>query len=151
MSVFKNHKGFTLVELIIVVALAAFLSGIGVWYATSTAPAFRLNGAVSLVRGDLYTAKVRAAKNNRQYNVVFTTNGYQVQRGTSGAGSFTADAVEITRTFAEYPGITVKADATDDPVFSPRGISTAGTITLQNTSGDTKSITMSIAGRIKVN
>ena len=84
--IFENHEGFTLTELIIAVAISVLLSTIGVWYATSAAPAFRLNGAASLVRGDLYTAKVRAAKNNRQYNVVFTTNGYQVQRGTSGSG-----------------------------------------------------------------
>ncbi len=152
MPVIENHKGFTLIELMIVIAIAAVLAGIGVWSAVSVAPAYRLKGAVSLVQGDLYTAKVRAAKNNRQYKVVFTTNGYQVQRGTSGSGSFTLDAVEISRTFAnDYQGVTVNTSATNDPVLSPRGTSTAVTITLQNTSGATKAITISIAGRIKVN
>lgn len=150
LPVFEDHKGFTLVELIIVVAIAAVLAGIGVWYGVSVAPAYRLKGAVSLVQGDLYTAKVRAAKNNRQYKVVFTANGYQVQRGASGSGSFSLDAVEISRTFAEYPGVSVITADTDDPVFSPRGTSTAVTIKLQNTSDHTKEIKISIAGRIKI-
>ena len=115
------------------------------------APTYRLNGAASLVRGDLYTAKVRAIKNNRQYKVVFTTNGYQVQKGTSGSGTFVLDAVEISRTFSEYPGVTVKTSATGDPVFSPRGTATPVTITLQNTKGAEQAITVSIAGRIKIN
>ena len=150
MPVIDNHKGFTLVELMIVIAIASVLAGIGVWYAVGVAPAYRLRGAMSLVQGDLYTAKVRAAKNNRQFKVVFTTNGYQVQCGTSGSGSFTLDAVEISRAFSDYPGVTVKTDTTANPVFSPRGTSTAVTITLQNTNGDTKAFTISIAGRIKV-
>jgi prepilin-type N-terminal cleavage/methylation domain-containing protein len=150
----RGQRGFTLIELLIVIIVFAILTAIGALAASSAAPAYRLNGAFSLLRGDLYTAKVRAVKNNRLYKVAFTAGGYQIQRGTTGSGAFVLASTEITRTFADYPGVSVKTAVTTDPIFSPRGILTNGgsvTVTLQNTEGSEKSMSVSIAGRIRVN
>ena len=110
----RVQRGFTLLEVLIVIAVLGILTGIGALAASSATPVHRLNGAMSLLRGDLYTAKVRAVKNNRQYKVAFTAGGYQIQRGTTGSGAFVLGSTEITRTFAtDYPGVSVKTAVTN--------------------------------------
>lgn len=147
----NDQRGFTIVEMMITIAIIGVLASLSFFTVQAIMPGYRLNGAIRMVRGDLYNAKMLAAKKNRQYKVVFSASGYQVQKGTSNAGAFSLDQVELSRTFSDYPHVTVKTSATADPVFSPRGTATNGTITLQNSSGEEKTITTSIAGRIKIN
>ena len=147
----NDQRAFTVVEMMISIALIGILASLSFYTVQAILPGYRLNGAIRMVRGDLYNAKMLAAKNNRQYKVAFSANSYQVQKGTSNAGAFVPDQVEMSRTFSDYPHVTVKTSATADPVFSPRGTASNGTITLQNSSGDEKTITTSIAGRIQIN
>lgn len=147
----NNQRAFTVVEMMISMALIAILASLSFYTVQAILPGYRLNGAIRMVRGDLYNAKMLAAKTNRQYKVVFSANGYQVQRGTSNVGAFSLDQVELSRTFSDYPRVTVKTSATADPIFSPRGTASNGTITLKNNGGDEKTITTSIAGRIQIN
>jgi prepilin-type N-terminal cleavage/methylation domain-containing protein len=147
----NDQRAFTVVEMMISMALIAILAALSFFAVQAIMPGYRLNGAIRMVRGDLYNAKMLAAKKNRQYKVVFSANGYQLQKGTSNVGAFSLDQVELSRTFSDYPRVTVKTSATADPVFSPRGTASNGTITLQNSGGDEKTITTSIAGRIKIN
>ncbi len=153
----KAQKGFSIVELIIVMTLAGILALLSYFGVQSILPGYRLNGAARMVRGDLYNAKMLATKRNLQYRVVFnagnkvnSSNDYELQRGTTSSGAFSLDQVELSRTFSDYPGVTLNS-ATADPVFSPRGTASSVTITLENTEGKTKTITTSIAGRIKIN
>lgn len=153
-----RQRGFTLIEMMIVIAVMGVLAVMSYFGANALLPGYRLNGAIRMVRGDLYNAKMLAAKTNRQYRVVFTANGYQLQRSTS-SSSFTLDigasdgGVELSRDFSDYTDVTVKTSATSDPTFSPRGtMSGVGvTITLQHAGGNEKTITISITGKIKVN
>jgi prepilin-type N-terminal cleavage/methylation domain-containing protein len=147
----QDRRGFTIVEMMITIAVIGVLASLSFFTVQAIMPGYRLNGAIRMVRGDLYNAKMLAAKKNRQYKVVFTANGYKLQRGTSNVGAFSLDQVELSKTFSDYPHVTVKASATADPVFSPRGTASGVTITLQSSDGDEKTITISIAGRIKIN
>jgi prepilin-type N-terminal cleavage/methylation domain-containing protein len=147
----NDQRAFTVVEMMISLAIIGVLASLSFFAVQAIMPGYRLNGAIRMVRGDLYNAKMLAAKKNRQYKVVFSANGYELQKGTSNVGAFSLDQVELSRTFSDYPRVTVKTSATADPVFSPRGTSSNGTITLQNSGGDEKTITTSIAGRIKIN
>ena len=147
----NDQRGFTIVEMMITIAIIGVLASLSFFTVQAIMPGYRLNGAIRMVRGDLYNAKMLAAKRNRQYKIVFSANGYQVQRGTSNAGAFSLDQVEFSRTFSDYPRVTVKTSATADPVFSPRGTAFSVTITLQNSGGDEKTVTTSIAGRIRIN
>lgn len=145
----RKNSGFTLLELIVIIAIVGVLTAIAVPNFISYLPSYRLKGAISTLRGDLYSAKMLAIKRGVQYKVVFTAGGYQIQRGTSSAGTFSLDQTEIARNFSDdYPGVTASANA--DPVFSPRGTATGATITLQN-GQKSQEIKISITGRIKVN
>ena len=147
----RKNVGFTMVELLIVIAIFSIIAAMGFWSGQSMLPGYRLKGAVTTLRGDLYKAKVLATKEKRLVKVVFSANGYQIQRGTSGSGSFVLDQVLLTRDFSDYADVSVVTGSTADPTFSPRGTATNVTIRLQNVKGDTKDITISIAGRIKIN
>lgn len=146
-----NHQqGFTILELMVVIAVMGTLAVMSYFGAKALLPRYRLNGATRMVRGDLYNAKMLAAKRNRQYRVVFTATNYQVQRGNANFGSG-AWTTENQRDFSDYTGVTVKTSATSDPTFSPRGMSSNVTITLQHANGNEKEILISITGRIKIN
>jgi len=145
----NREQGFTLVEIIIVIAIFGILATMSYLGLQSILPGYRLNGAINAVRGDLNNAKMLAAKRNRQYRVVFSTNSYELQRGDASSGS-TVWTADLQRDFSDYSGVTVDTGATSNPVFSPRGTVSNVTITLQN-ADDTKTITISVAGRIRAN
>lgn len=146
----RKDAGFTLIEVIIVIAIAGVLAGIAVPNFLTYQSNYRLKGALSSLRGDLVGARMLAIKRGVEYQVAFSSDGYLIQRGNLSSSS-TSYTTEVTRNFAdEYQGVT--ASATANPVFSPRGTVTPApvTITLQN---DLKSqtITVYVAGKIKVN
>ena len=146
-----NHRGFTLTELMIVVALMAILAAIAVPNIIAQMPKYRLNGAARQVLSDLMAARMQAVSQNNEFKVFFLDNHrYMILDDDDNDG--TADAGETTQTKdiqADYPDVTFSS--TNDPIFHPGGTaSNLATITLSNTSG-TRSITISSAGRVKIN
>jgi len=146
----RKDTGFTTVELLVIIVIVGIITAIAVPNFMVWLPNYRLKGAIATLRGDLYNAKVSATKRGVQYKVVFSAGGYTIQRGTGSSGTFVSAATEKTSTFGDYPGVSVVSADTADPVFSPRGTATMGTIKLQNSQGKTGEITTTIAGRIKV-
>ena len=146
-----DTKGFTIIELLVIIAMIGIISAIAVPNFTVLLPTQRLNGAASTLRGDLYKAKSMSIKKGVMYRVVFTTDGYAIQRGTASSGAFVLAEAETTRSFSDYPGISVDTSAAGhgNPIFYPRGTATAVTVTLKNQRDNTKSISTSISGRVK--
>ena len=146
-----NQVGFTLMELITVMAVMAIMAAVAIPAFMGLLPGIRLNGAARQVMGDLMDARMAAVKKNNQYKVFFLNNHeYKILDDANGNGvdddTGTPRTVNIQDNYSD-----VTLSDTGDPIFSPKGTATSlSTITVQNSSGS-KSVSVSIAGRVKIN
>ena len=149
----NRQTGFTLMEVIIVFALIGIVAAIGIPSFMSMLPGMRLNGAARMVMGDLMAARMNAVKQNNEFKVFFNSpapNQYQILDDDNNNGTAdTGEAITAKNIQTEYNDVTLSSN--NDPIFSPRGTATnLPTLTLQNSNG-TKAVTVSIAGRVKIN
>lgn len=144
-----NKKGVTLLELIIVMVIigigATLLApGIGAWL-----PIYRLKGATRDVVSTMRTAQMKAVSTNMEHRVSFNNpvaGSYVLQRNSGGwvnEGVPQTLPTGIVISAVTFPG--------DNAEFNPNSTSSSGSLTLQNTKGSTKRITLTPAtGRIRV-
>jgi len=116
-------------------------------------PGMRLNGAARQIMGDLMAARMDSVKQNNEVRVFFNspgTNQYQILDDDDNDGTADMGEAITTKNIQDnYHDVTFTS--TNNPIFLPRGTATSlPTITLQNSSG-TKTVTVSIAGRVKIN
>ena len=78
--------GFSLVELMVVLALVAILAGLATPSLIAWQQSRRLNGAVTNLTADLEMAKMRAIRENSFVAMTFTVDGYTIFVD-NGAGS----------------------------------------------------------------
>ena len=152
-----NKRGVTLVELVVVFVIIAVLAclmapNIGAWL-----PSYRLRSATRDVASILRTAQMKAVSRNLQYRVSFNTADvgtttpprYALQYFDSAGGTFVNDgAVQTLPT-----GITISSNLLPNAraVFNTDSTSSGGSLTLQNTKGSTKTITLTtVTGRVNV-
>ena len=132
--------GFTLYEVIVVMAIIAIVSAISILNYRAWVPEIRLNGAARQVMSDLIAARMASVKENASVMVTHLNNhSYSVT-----AGSGTASIKDLQ---PDYPGTTLNFTSV---LFSSRGTTSPRTLTLQNSSG-IKKITVAITGRVKIN
>ena len=139
--------------MMIIVAIAAIMAAVAIPAFMSMLPGMRLNGAARQVMTDLMAAKMEAVKQNNEFRVFFNspgTNQYQILDDDDNDGAADPGEAIATKNIQDnYSGVTFSS--TNNPIFNPSGTATSlPTITLQNSSGS-KSVTVSIAGRVKIN
>jgi len=144
----RKSAGFTIVELLIVIAIAGVLSAIAIPNFSTWVASYRLKSAAQAVHANLIGAKMLGAKEGREYRITTAASAFTIQQGNLSSNS-TAWTTVKTLAMTEYPGVT--ANAANAIVFVPRGTASNETITLTNSKGATKTITVSIAGRVKIN
>jgi len=140
-------------ELIVVIAIIALMSAIGIPNFINWLPKRRLSGATRMVFGDLSSARMKSVNLNRRVKVFFfDDHQYRICDDADGNGTVAdGEGDNVVKNIqTNHAGVTFDLGNTGDPVFSPRGTATNKTITLQNDSGS-KNITISIAGRVKIN
>lgn len=100
-----NQKGFSLLELIVVVAVVAVVTGIVIPVYFSMKPTIRVNGAARQIQGDFMWARMRAVSENNDYviafgepNKILTNNTYYIYDDDDGdfntAGTETGELVK---------------------------------------------------------
>jgi type IV fimbrial biogenesis protein FimT len=146
-----KESGFTLMELILVVVVMGIVAAIAIPAFMGFLPGMRVNGAARQIMSDLMDARMEAVKQNHEYKVFFLNNHeYKIlddndSDGVDDGGAETSRTVDIQDNYSD-----VTLSDTGDPVFSPKGTAiTLSTITVQNASGS-KTVSISIAGRVKV-
>jgi len=140
-------RGFTLMELMIVIAIMAILAAIAAPNYTSFMAQRRLNGAARQIMSDLMHARMQAVNQNNEFKITFVnSHEYQILDDDNSNGS--SDSGESVRTKSvqtDYSDVTLSSTA--NPVFNPRGTANGATITLSNSAGS-KSVSLAITGRV---
>lgn len=106
MAVYRSQRGFSLIELMVVVLVALVIAGFAVPGFLQAMRNFRINGDGISINGEVLTAKMRAAARFTQTRVRFDLNGRQFRSQwwdktlNGGAGGWRDEAVGAPQTLA---------------------------------------------------
>ena len=151
MRLCNKQSGFTLIELIVIIAIVAVFAAIAIPNYLAWLPKSRLNGAARQVMGDLMAARMKAVSQNNKFKIFFLANGHDYMILDDDDNDGTADGGEWTETKNiqnQYHDVTFSA--TTNPIFYPRGTAYGSTITLTNSAGSTKDVKVHLTGRVKI-
>lgn len=163
----RKNTGFTLIELMIVVAIITILAVLAAPSFRDTMQRQRVEGAAETLIAALQNAKAEAIKTNRAMRIVFMpdddTNTLSTWcYGMTKAGDATcictvdADATNDCATGSivqstDYSGITLRFNNTNSRIFNPlRGTSSAGTVTFSAGNNISLGVTTTTIGRVRV-
>lgn len=145
----SRARGFTLLELIIVLSLVGILASISVVSHGRMRPALDLYAAARQVLMDLKIVRMRAIVDSVNHRAFFPEGAHEYRLQRRGR----TDYEDVGEPISLPPGIVVvKCTASGGGIaFRPRGSAgTFGTITLANADGQTRQVIVDIAGRIRV-
>ena len=161
----QKDTGFTLFELMVVMAMIGLLVAITVPSMISWRSNSKLNGAALNLRGDLEMAKARAITENASVAVLFNANGYTIffdNGAGANANNWNLDGDELLlRNRQLPPGVTIDLAGTTftnnrtryvgkgtlDIVIIPHAIER---VIIKNTAGSTKIVEVLFVGRIRI-
>lgn len=163
-------NGFTLLEVMVTVAIIGVLTTLAIGGIQNLLPKFRLNAAARQIRGDMQKCKMAAVRNNTECLMVFTEG-----TGPGDAGNYTAcfnsngnDACDVGEEKVlsrnlnndEFVGVwlnDVWFTNGDHFRFNSRGLPTsdsggfsAGHVNCTNKNSDLKSVILSSTGRERI-
>lgn len=158
----RGQKGFSLIELIIAIAVFAIISTVAIPSFVHQSNESKLRDAISMLKGDLENARSRAMRENASVAVLFNGNGYTIfiDNGSGGGtpDNWVRDGDEqllCTRTLGNGVSINMSSVTFQNnrTRFTPRGyIGNSGVLRVSNSEGKQVTVDMNNRfGRIKTN
>jgi type II secretion system protein H len=148
----QKDKGFTLVEMMVVIAIMAIISAIAVPNFYSFAAGMKLRSASRDLYSALQKTRMNAIRQNTRWAVEFTSSSYKVVNcGLNNvcSGSGATDNIDSTATnISAYSGINIPSFPAIVE-FYPDGTSNGGTLTFGDSTGHTSQVEVLASGRIK--
>ncbi|MDD3951718.1 MAG: GspH/FimT family pseudopilin [Desulfobacterales bacterium] len=159
----KGNSGFTLVELIVVLAVIGIGSTLAMFSIHRMLPDLRLKAAARDLQSDLNQARLRAIRENSYVSVRFDTGGNEyVVFIDDGAGGITDGDMVLNgsetalKTVAMPKGVTMYAASFSGGVprtrFDGRGIPNGlgGHVYMRNTGNNYRGISMTTIGKVTI-
>jgi len=152
----NKKNGFTLIELIITVALFVIFSGIGVLAIQGYTLNKNLKTAARDIASDISNCRQRAVSENVNYRITFTVDAsnpsnYIIEQD-DGAGNFNTISTKSPSNFGADVRITNAAffgGGTTVNIFT-RGTVQSGNVQLRNSKGSTATVRVNQTGRTYV-
>ena len=141
--------GFTLVELLVTMAIIGIVSSVTAVNVVREIPRYRLTNAASQLAWTFRGLRMRAISHHHAVHVTFTnTHVYTVWTDRNDNGLSDSGEVQTIDIHGAYPGVQVAATA--DPTFDPTGtVTNLPTITLTNPTGS-KTLTINLLGEVTI-
>lgn len=158
-KILTDNPGFSLLELMIVVAILAITAAIAIPNMIGWRGDAKLTGAVNNLKGDLNMAKAMAVRENGLVAILFSADGYEVflDNGANPANWSREGDERLLRTRQLPAGIAIDlADTSldnDRTRFNERGLpdpGNIGTIVVFDETGGKGQIQMNRLGRLTV-
>jgi prepilin-type N-terminal cleavage/methylation domain-containing protein len=151
----KNQRGFSLIEMLIVIAMIAVVAAVVIPHSVGYVANRDLKSAARNIAGDIYDLKQRAMSEDRWYQVTFNNGGnYTIEQcntiGGTSCGGYTVISTKSPTAFGSDISIT---SANLVLQMQPRGIvspASGGTVQIKNGRNSTATITISLTGRTNV-
>lgn len=147
----RNQRGFSIIEIVIVMVVIAILAGISIPAYVGMKPVIRLSGATRQLMEDLMWARMQAINQNNEFRIIYDSNQrYSILDDDNNNGAINAGESLITKDIRDqYDDVIYSSSNTNDLIFYPRGnAANLTTITLSNKSG-IKTVSIAITGRVK--
>jgi len=145
-----RNRGFTLAELMVVLAILAIMAAMVLPNFNQYIQQRRLNGAARQIMSDFMSARMAAVSQNRKVKMFFFNNHqYKICDDADGNGIVNdGEGTVRTRDIQnDYPGVTLTFTA--NPVFSLNGTANGTTVTLTNPAG-TRTVSLATSGRAMI-
>ena len=145
----RNHRGYSVTELVVVLGVIAVVSAIVVISAVAAWPALQLRWAAREIQAGLNRGRMLALTTRQSVCVEVLASGYRFRRGTC-AGVVWADAQTDATGLMRVSG-NPTLTSSNSPLFSPFGNARqTGTVTVAVAGSGSQTVTVTSSGRVTI-